>query len=201
MAVYDELGEEKLPDRPATGPGAEQSSGCETATVLMKIEEQLLRNLKNLRRLSEDIDEPQARGTVQRLLRDLRTRQQEVAALRQLLSRYPELGNAARIRQRLNYWLRSSNARSFLWGAGLSLAVLAFLPLAGKNLRPLIVKAVREVIELADKSQELVAGLKESLEDLVSEARFEALKQSLEPGGEGAEISPGPEKGEAGNGS
>lgn len=202
MAVYDGRGEEKLSDRAAAGPVAgREAFDFETTAVLAKIEEQLHRNFKSLHRLSEDIDDPWARGTVQRLLRDLRTQQQEVAALRQLLARYPELGNLARVRQRLNHWLRSGNARSFLWGAGLSLAVVAFLPLASKNFRPLMVRVIREIMELADRSQELVAGLKEGLEDLVSEARFEALKQSLEPGGKESPMPPGPEKKEAGHGS
>jgi len=225
MTVYPDQGEEKISDRSVEGaPSGREDlyddyhrrrarlvegalSGredrrdraedleLETPAVLAKIEAQLHRNLKTLQHLSEDIDEPQTRGAVQRLLRDLRTQQREVATLRRLMTRYPELGSLARVRQRLNYWLQSSSARSFLWGAGLSLAVLALLPLARKNLRPLVVKVMREIMELTDKSQELVAGLKEGLEDLVSEAQFEAMKQSLEPEGQKPPLpTPGPEK-------
>ncbi|BCV20290.1 hypothetical protein [Moorella sp. Hama-1] len=202
MAVYPDREEDKLPERSAEGSDGgrhllerEEEFDLETPAVLAKIEGQLHRNLKALRHLSEDLDDPHARGTVQRLLRDLQARQREIATLRQLMIRYPELGNLARVRQRLSLWLQSSNTRSFLLGAGLSLVVLALLPLARKNFRPLVVKAMREIMELSDKSQELVAGLKEGLEDLVSEAQFEAMKQSLEPAaGETTLPAPGPEK-------
>ncbi|MGI9862046.1 hypothetical protein SDD30_11775 [Moorella naiadis] len=202
MAVYPDREEDKLPARPMEGSAGgreprewEKELDLETPAILAKIEAQLHRNLKDLQHLSADIDDPRARGIVQRLLRDLRTQQQEVASLRRLTDRYPELGSLAWVRQRLHYWLQSSNVRSFLLGAGLGLAVLAVVPLARKNCRPLVVKVMREIMELSAKSQELVAGLKEGLEDLVSEAQFEAMKQSLEPGKqEGTLAVTGPEE-------
>ncbi|MDN5344145.1 MAG: hypothetical protein PWQ18_256 [Clostridia bacterium] len=189
MVVLPEPGEQEAPASSRREQGRDVDTSA--AEVLGKIEGQLRHSLKALRSLGEDIDDPYVQGTVRRLLQDLRGRQREVTALWRLMERNPELGSLDKIRQRLNIWLQSGHTRSFLWGAGLGILALAVLPAASKGFRPLAVKVVREVMTLADKSQELVAGLKESLEDLVSEAQFEALKQSLEPGKQELPV-PGP---------
>jgi len=171
-------------NEPPAGGRREQEREFDAGAVevLERIEGQLHYSLKAMRSLSEDIDDPYVQGTVRRLLQDLRDRQREVNALRRLMERNPELGSLDKIRQRLHTWQQTGHSRSFLWGAGLAFLALAVLPRTRESWRPLAVKVVREVMDLANKSQELVAGLKEGLEDLFSEAQFEVLKQSLEPG-------------------
>jgi len=203
VAVSSDREEEKLTatsgEHLALADNRRQQEGdfdVSAVEVLAKIEGQLRHSLKALRSLGEDIDDPYVQGTVRRLLQDLRGRQREVNALRRLMERNPELGSLDKIRQRLNTWLQTGHTHSFLWGAGLAFLALAILPRTREGWRPLAVKVVREVMDLANKSQELVAGLKESLEDLFSEAQFEAMKQSLEPGPQDLPLPvPGPEQG------
>ena len=75
--------------------------------------------------------------------------------------------------------VKTIDRRSFGWGVGASLLGLLFLPSLGKSMRGLARKAVEETMEVTDRAQGFFTQAKEEFEDIVSEANFNRLKDSV----------------------
>ena len=85
--------------------------------------------------------------------------------------------------------LRSREAKGF--GLGVGAAVLGFLfwPVIKRSARPVTKVVVAGAMAVGDRARTAVAELKEGLEDVVAEAQFERMKESMEPGETGTEIA------------
>ena len=89
---------------------------------------------------------------------------------------------------RLSNLLQSREAKGF--GLGVGAAVLGFLfwPVIKRSARPVTKVVVAGAMAAGDRVRTAVAELKEGLEDVVAEAQFERMKESMEPGEKGADV-------------
>lgn len=69
--------------------------------------------------------------------------------------------------------------RSFGLGAGASLLGLLLVPSLSKSLKPMIRKVMEEAMDVTDRAQGVFAKAKEEFEDIVAEANFNKMKESL----------------------
>jgi hypothetical protein len=74
----------------------------------------------------------------------------------------------------------SPQTKSFAYGLGVGILVSALFPQLKDGLKPAAAGTVKGVMNIAEKVQEMVSGVREGIEDIVAEARFENLKDSLE---------------------
>jgi len=165
------------------------------------LEEELLASLKNTRRprFADRRLAPGARRELYRELRSIRAMENRIRR-----SRYPE------VREVLEELLEESQERGITAGEladlitrrkGISflerlnatpstqkilltvLILLALLavPSVREKVRPLLKKTIGEAMELSERLKSIFAQFGESLEDIVAEAQFNRLKESLEP--------------------
>lgn len=76
--------------------------------------------------------------------------------------------------------LISPQTKSFAYGVGVGMLAMVLFPQLKDSLKPVAAGAVKGATSIADKIQEVFNGAKESLEDIVAEAKFENMKKSLD---------------------
>lgn len=94
---------------------------------------------------------------------------------RQSQARRPENLNRPGIRS----FFRSPEGKAFMWGAGAAILGIMLLPSAKKGARPILSKAVQGGLILSEQIQEVVANAREGLQDIVAEAHFEKLQETI----------------------
>ncbi len=138
-----------------------------------------LRSVSAMNRPGGQTPDPRLRQMVYELLQETRQQGMGVPDLVQSL----QAGNGAEgyggFFNRLTAPVKTIDRRSFGWGVGASLLGLLFLPSLGKSMRGLARKAVEETIEVTDRAQGFFTQAKEEFEDIVSEANFNRLKDSV----------------------
>ncbi|MBP2662088.1 MAG: hypothetical protein H6Q71_36 [Firmicutes bacterium] len=128
------------------------------------------------------VTDPYARKTLQRMIRQERKELLGLAELIDLVENSPDMGALARSRRRFNHQIKTTTGRDASFWLGAAAVGALLLPGVREQIRPLAVKTVQGVIALSDQVKGLFSGVKEDIEDLVSEAQFEKFKQSIDSG-------------------
>lgn len=76
--------------------------------------------------------------------------------------------------------LMSPETKAFALGLGIGVLSMALFPQVREKIIPTTDKAMQSVKDLANHLTGVVQNMKEGLEDIASEAKFEDLKQSIE---------------------
>lgn len=126
------------------------------------------------------VTDPFARKTLQRMIRQERQELLNLAELTDLVEASPEMGGVARVRRRFSHRLKMTTGQNTRFWLGALVVGSLLLPGVREKVRPLAVKTVQGIMDLSEQVQGLFSGVKEDIEDLVSEAQFEKFKQSID---------------------
>lgn len=138
-----------------------------------------LRAIQQMNQRTGQVQDPQVRRLVYELLQETTPQGMNIPELMQSVNmqQSPNWGNS--LSDRIMGPLRGLERNSFLWGAGAALLGVALFPAISKTLRPLARRAVEEVMEITERTQGAFAQVKEEFEDIVAEASFNKLKNSV----------------------
>lgn len=165
---------ERLRQRMAETANEESLAGLE------QIFEAKLATIKVYEQQLAAVNDPFARKTLQRMIRQERQELMSLAELTDLTEAGPEMGSIARARRRVSHRLKMSTGQDTKFWLGALVVGALLLPSVREKLRPLAVKTAQGIMDLSEQVQGLFSGMKEDIEDLVSEAQFEKLKQSID---------------------
>ena len=76
--------------------------------------------------------------------------------------------------------MRINSVEGIVTGVGLALAASVLLPAAKRVARPLAIAGVQGAVALRDQVKSGVSYIKEEVEDIVAEAQFERLRNSID---------------------
>ncbi|GAB6158159.1 hypothetical protein JCM39194_13590 [Desulfotomaculum varum] len=137
-----------------------------------------LRAIDKINRRLSQVSDPQVRRLLADLLQEADRQGMDINELMQSLNmQNPGWGTA--LLDRVTGPFRGIDRRSFGWGAGAALLGLLLLPTLGKSLRPLARKAMEEAMDITERAQSVFAQAKEEFEDIVAEANFNKIKESM----------------------
>lgn len=156
---------------------------------MIMLRKQLQRELQAINRINQrmaQVRDPQVRIMLQEILSEAWQKGMDIPDIMQSLSgnniqpsgnmQYP----GGSLSDRLGGFFRGFDRRSFGWGAGVGLLGLLFIPSLTKALRPMVRKAMEEAMDVSQRAQGVVSRAKEEFEDIVAEASFNKMKESLE---------------------
>jgi len=137
------------------------------------VRRELLRELQAIRSLEDRLSRsrhPEVRETLAELLKESRDQDLTTGELIDLLTN----------KRKGNSLLDFFDTRGFLFTVGILAALLA-IPSVREKVHLLLKKAILEAMEFGDKFKTFAASLGEDLEDIIAEAKFNKLKDSMEP--------------------
>jgi len=126
------------------------------------------------------ITDPYARKSLQQMIRKERAELLNLAELTDLVEQGPEMNSLTRTKRRINHEVKMCTGQDVTFWLGAAVVGAILLPSVREKLRPLAVKAVQGVLGLTDQAQGIFSGMREDIEDLVSEAQFERFRDSLD---------------------
>lgn len=159
---------------------ARQFGSAETVAGLEQIFEAKLAAVRSYEQRLSAVTDPYARRVVQQMICQERKELLHLAELTDLVEQSPEMNCLTRTRRRMDYQVKASTGRDMKFWLGAAAVGAVLLPGVREQLRPLAVKAVQGVMGLTEQAQALVSGMREDMEDLVSEARFERFSNAYE---------------------
>lgn len=165
---------ERLRQRMAEAGDEESLAGLE------RIFEAKLAAIKVYEQQLASMTDPFARKTLLRMIRQERQELVSLAELTDLLEAGPEMGSISRARRRLAHRVKIMTGQDTKFWLGALVVGSLLLPSVRDRIRPLAVKTVQGIMDLSEQVQGLFSGMKEDIEDLVSEAQFEKFKQSID---------------------
>ncbi|HEY3426179.1 MAG TPA: hypothetical protein VGL27_15380 [Negativicutes bacterium] len=167
----------------------------DAAVGLEQIFETKLAAIQSYERQLETVRDPFAQQALRGMIRKERKELLHLAELTELMEKSPELGRFTRARLRLNHRIKTNTGQDMIFWLGAAAIGAILVPGVREKLRPIAVKAVQGVMGLSDQAQGFISGIKEDIEDIVSEVQFEKIKQSLDSAiEEDANIVIGPEE-------
>jgi len=152
----------------------------ETLAGLERIFEAKLAAVNVYEKQLASVTDPFARRTLQRMIRQERQELLDLTDLTDLVEAGPDMGNIARARRRFGHRLKMTTGQDAKFWLGALVVGSLLLPGVREKVRPLAVKTVQGIMDLSEQVQGLFSGVKEDIEDLVSEAQFEKFKQSID---------------------
>lgn len=157
-----------------------QVSNEETLAGLEQVFEAKLAAVQSYEQRLSAITDPYALKAMRQMIEQERRELMNLAELIELVENSPDMSGVGRLNRQFSHRIKSSTGRTpgFWLAAALVGAVL--VPSVRETLRPIALKTVQGVMELGEQAQGLFSGVKEDLEDLVAEAQFDKLKQSIE---------------------
>lgn len=126
------------------------------------------------------VTDPYARKTLQYMIRQERQELLRLSELIDLVETSPDMGRIAQARRRFSHRVKTTTGKDAGFWLGAAVVGAMLLPGVREQIRPLAVKTVQGVMDLSDQVKGLFSGVREDLEDLVSEAQFEKLRQSID---------------------
>ncbi len=147
---------------------------------LEQIFETKLAAIQSYERQLETVRDPFAQQALRGMIRKERKELLHLAELTDLMEKSPELGRFTRARLRLNHRIKTNTGQDMIFWLGAAAIGAILVPGVREKLRPIAVKAVQGVMGLSDQAQGFISGIKEDIEDIVSEVQFEKIKQSLD---------------------
>lgn len=159
---------------------AMETSSAETVAGLEQVFEAKLAAVQAYEQRLGSIADPYARQTLQKLIRKERNDLLYLADLTELVEQSPDMGKITLARRRFGHRLRSGAGRDMsVWLGAIAIGAL-LMPGVRDQLRPLAITATNGITDLVERVQSMFSGMRENIEDLVSEAEFEKLKQSID---------------------
>lgn len=143
---------------------------------------QLQRELEGMNRANSRLNQvrdPQVRMMLYEVMQEAWRRGMDVPEIMQSLNMdgaQPGLGGSLVDRILGSFRL---DRRSFGWGIGTGLLGMFLLPSLSKAMRPLARKAMEEAMEVGERAQGVFARAKEEFEDIVAEANFNKIKDTI----------------------
>jgi len=126
------------------------------------------------------VSDPYARKALQQMIQDERKQLLNLAELIEMVEQSPESGPIVRARRQMYHRLKSPNTKSFAYGIGVALLGALLFPTLKESLHPVALKAMQGVKDLSEQARGLLGSVREDMEDLVAEAEFERLKNSID---------------------
>ncbi|MDF2873470.1 MAG: hypothetical protein K0R22_153, partial [Sporomusa sp.] len=136
------------------------------------------------------VTDPYARRVLQQMIRKERAELLHLSELTELVEQSPDMNSFTRSKRRVNHEIKMRTGQDLTFWLGAAVVGAVLLPSVREKLRPLAVKTVQGVLGLTDQAQGLFSGMREDIEDLVSEAQFERFKDSLDDPGEAGPLAP-----------
>jgi hypothetical protein len=165
----------------------------DTVRALEQVFATKLALVRSYQRKLATVQDPYARKVLQRMIQEEKNHLASMADLIDLVQKGPEMGPLARTRAKMGHQMRSTTGRNVALGFGLAVLGMVLYPAVKERVRPMVAKAFEGVMDLADQAQNVMAGMKEDFEDIVSEAQFERFKDMADPGFADADFELGPD--------
>lgn len=149
---------------------------------MMMLRRQLQNELGAIEKINQRLNQvrdPQVRQLLCELLQEASQQGMDIPDLMQSLNTNNTPGYGASILDRITGPFKGIDRRSFGWGAGAAVLGLLLLPSLGKSLRPLARRAMEEAMDITERAQSVFAQAKEEFEDIVAEANFNKIKESM----------------------
>ncbi len=159
---------------------AMEATNEDTVMGLEQVFEAKLAAIRTYEKRLTMVTDPYARKTIQNMIRKERRELVNLADLTDLVEQGPEMNGLTRTRRKLNHQVKTNTGKDLTFWLGAAVVGAVLLPSVREKLRPLAVKAVQGVMGLSEQAQGLFSGVREDIEDLVSEAQFEKLKDSID---------------------
>ncbi|WP_312337867.1 hypothetical protein [Anaerospora hongkongensis] len=159
---------------------AMDTGGDGTLLSLEQVFEAKLAAIRTYEQRLSSIADPYTRKALQQLIHKERKELLHLAELTEMLEQSPETNTFARSRRRIRHEVKARTGHELTFWLGLAVVGAVLLPSVREKLRPLAVKAVQGVMGFTEHTQGLFSGVREDIEDLVSEAQFERFKNSIE---------------------
>lgn len=157
-----------------------EGANAETAGQLEQVFAAKLSVLRQNEKALAAVNDPYARKVLENMIQEERSQLLYLAELTELMEEGSDMGRIGRMRRQLTHRLRTGGGKNLAYGLGAVLAGALLLPAMRDTLRPLGVKVAEGIMDLSERAQALVAGVREDMEDMVSEAQFEKFKQSID---------------------
>lgn len=157
-----------------------ETTNEESLAGLEQIFEAKLASIKVYEQQMATVNDPFARKTLQRMIRQERQELVSLAELTELVEASPDIGSISRARRRFAHRVKMTTGQDTKFWLGALVVGSLLLPGVREKIRPLAVKTVQGIMDLSEQVQGLFSGMKEDIEDLVSEAQFEKLRQSID---------------------
>ena len=147
----------------------------------MLLRKELQNELRAMQQINQvrQTQDPQVRQLVYELLQETNQQGMAMPELMQSVGTQQNPGVGSSLLDRIIGPLGGVDRQSFLWGAGAALVGVALLPVMSKTLRPFARRAVEEVLEITERTQGMFEQVKEEFEDIVAEASFNKMKNSM----------------------
>lgn len=168
-----------------------ETTNQESLEGLDQIFEAKLAAVNMYERKLTSITDPYARKVLQNMIKQERRELMSFTELADLVDQSPDMGAFTRSYRRLGHQLKMRTGHDAIFWLGTAALGILLLPSVREKLRPLAVKTVQGLMGLSEQAQGLFSGVREDLEDIVSEAQFENLKESID--GAIEETGPGPD--------
>lgn len=152
----------------------------ETVASLEQIFDAKLTAVRSYEQKLAHITDPYARRALQKMIMEERSQLIHLAELIELVEQSPDMGRITRTRRRMVHRLKSGHTKNLAYGAGLALLAVLMYPTLRDTLHPVIAKAAQGFADLSERAQGFISSMREDMEDLVAEAEFEKLKQSID---------------------
>lgn len=159
---------------------AMEATNEDTVIGLEQVFEAKLAAIRTYEKRLAMVTDPYARKSIQNMIRKERRELVNLADLTELVEQGPEMNALTRTRRRLNHQVAANTGKDLTFWLGAAVVGAVLLPSVREKLRPLAVKAVQGVMGLSEQAQGLFSGVREDIEDLVSEAQFEKLRDSID---------------------
>lgn len=157
-----------------------EGSNEETAGQLEQVFAAKLSALRQNEKALAAVSDPYARKVLEDMIQEDRSQLLYLAELTELMEEGLGMGRIGRMRRQLTHRLRTGGGKNLAYGLGAVLAGALLFPAMRDTLRPLGIKVTEGIMDLSERAQALVAGVREDMEDMVSEAQFEKFKQSID---------------------
>lgn len=159
---------------------AMDTSSDGTLLGLEQVFEAKLAAIRTYEQRLSTITDPYTRKALLQLIHKERKELLQLAELTDMLEQNPEANCFTRSRRRLRHEVKARTGHDLTFWLGLAVVGAVLLPSVREKLRPIAVKAVQGVMGLTEQTQGLFSGVREDIEDLVSEAQFERFKNSID---------------------
>lgn len=158
---------------------AMESVNEQTVNSLEQVFEAKMAAIQTYEQKLATVSDPYARKSLQYMIQEERQQLLNLADLVEIVEQSPDMGRLSRARKRMAHQMRTSPGRSAALGVGIALLGALMLPAVKDKLRPMALKAFQGVMDLSEQAQGLVATVREDIEDIVAEAQFEKLKETM----------------------
>ncbi|MDF2571637.1 MAG: hypothetical protein K0R55_3241 [Sporomusa sp.] len=126
------------------------------------------------------VTDPYARKVLQDMINQERRELMNITELADIVDQSPDMGRFTRTRRQMGHQLKMKTGHDTTFWLGTAALAILLVPGLREQLRPLVVKTTQGIMGLSEQVQGLFSGVREDLEDIVSQAQFESFKDSID---------------------